>query len=197
MIECTQTYTMDICMHAYLHIHAHTYNVDICVYIHTASFSIEVSSDSDCKQFWWLQTPLLAFLPQGSKLDSEALAKWKQPKEGTTGHTTGPERSQSPLCASLSQFSFLSLIMFSPLLFLRHGLTLYPDWLAWIFIYNVGLKIRDLSASASQVLGWKICTSLHGFDLSVCIFSEPADGSGFFLWVTDLDVEMQSCCNSS
>ena len=79
---------------------------------------------------------------------------------------TALESSQRPPCAKL--LSFLLLFFSFLYLILRQGLTIYPDWLAWILIYNPGLKLRDLSASDSQVMGWKICATMPGFDLSLC-----------------------------
>ena len=123
MIECTHTYSMDICMHAYLHIHTHIHHGHMHVCTHTHTMCVYI-----CVQ------PLKA------------------------------ARGLLVLNCSVF-FSFFFSFLY---LILRQGLTIYPDWLAWILIYNPGLKLRDLSASDSQVMGWKICATMPGFDLSLC-----------------------------
>ena len=45
-------------------------------------------------------------------------------------------------------------------LFLRKGLTMYPGWPGTHYVNQSGPKLKDLSASASLVLGLRVCVSM-------------------------------------
>ena len=63
---------------------------------------------------------------------------------------------------------------------MRQGFSLYsPDCPGTHSVDQAGLELRDVPASASQVLGLKVCTTMPGRDTSSCV-STAHDNS--FYW---------------
>ena len=116
-------------------------------------------------------------------------------KRGLQATVQAPKEPEASLGYTSSVFFFLFHFSFLYLTLRQVSLS-SPDWLSWIVINSPCLKLKDLSASALQVLGWKMCATMPGFQLSVCMFAEAEDGPGFSLWVTDFDVQMQISYNS-
>jgi hypothetical protein len=50
--------------------------------------------------------------------------------------------------------------------FSRQGFSVYPGCPGTHFVYQAGLKLRNLPASASQMLGLKVCATTPSFKIS-------------------------------